>query len=69
MMKEGTYPLDHLEEAGEQLLFCSNCLCVPATVPALLLPAAGCLWSLCDCHTDYWASIPELEKRRLWGDR
>ena len=72
MTREGTYPLDHVSPHEERvsLGFCGNCACVHLDdVPGLLKPTAECVWQLCDCHSAYWNSIPELEKRRLWGDR
>lgn len=37
-------------------------------------PEATCRNVSCDCHASYWQSVdfdrlPELEKRRLYGDR
>jgi hypothetical protein len=60
----------HPDEERVSLGFCGNCSCIPGDlVPLLFRPTSECEWPLCDCHTAYWASIPELEKRRLWGDR
>ena len=49
-------------EAAEE---CGKCSCTT------FAPAAEdrCGDLICPCHWAYWDSIPELEKRRLWGDR
>lgn len=55
--------------AGEEVLMCMNCGCGSEPDPVNNLPDSTCDWQLCDCHSVYWSSVPELEKRRLWGDQ
>jgi hypothetical protein len=53
----------------EEVLMCNNCGCELTGIPENDAPLAECPWHLCDCHAAYWKTVPELEKRRLWGDR
>lgn len=53
----------------EQILMCNGCGCELEETAEFNSPNALCPWQLCDCHSAYWLTVPEFEKRRLWGDR
>lgn len=54
-------------------LFCISCQCQYDRSDLIERPPQGpqqdCADQRCPCHALYWLTVPELTKRRLWGDR
>lgn len=66
--EDAVFPVDVALDP-EQVLMCNGCGCELTEIDEHNHPSAQCPWGLCDCHSAYWLTVPELEKRRLWGDR
>lgn len=58
-------PSDWLDPEDEYPKRCISCEC-PWDDAA---PEADCPTVQCPCHAVYWMTVPENEKRAMWGDR
>ncbi len=54
---------------NEELMLCLACQCDFSRKEPPDGPQQKCLDERCPCHALYWLTVPELVKRRLWGDR
>lgn len=61
----GLFRVDNLE----QPMLCLSCSCRYTYAEHLPGPESICLEELCPCHSEYWSSLSESVKRRVWGDR
>lgn len=52
----------------ERPLFCI-CECPSPFAAEVLEPSDICTDKACACHAVYWMTVPENEKRAMWGDR
>jgi hypothetical protein len=53
----------------EAFMHCISCHCPYDASDEPRGPFEGCADEACPCHATYWLTVPELQKRKVWGDR
>lgn len=53
----------------ERPVYCVDCECLWPDDDIEHPPFDTCQMMNCACHAAYWMTVPENEKRAMWGDR